>query len=329
MASEKELFVTKQYVPLGQPMVQNDHTIIYRVKCMAERNQPEGILKMYRGRNIKSLYDRLMQLDYSEWPHIYAVKYFDESTLVVEEFLQGATLAELMDTNRQRNITFNEAEAYQIMDSICDALQQLNKIQPPLVHYNLKPSNIFITNTGAAKFLDFVPGKKKQVFSFQKLLNTLGAIFHEMLTGKAPSHGKCIYEGRYEPVIRKCLEKNPAKSYSDIKELQEDIEDKKINGSDSTSTSTVKIPYHLTVPVQGFIIGFEWLLFAFFRATKDEQSAGLFFMAFLIHSIIFIVARHRFLQKQPFSFSWFRRLYPFAVLVGVLLILFLLISIML
>lgn len=326
MASEKEIFVTKQYVPIGQPMVQNDHTIIYRVKCMAEKGQPEGVLKMYRGRNIKNLYDRLMQLDYSEWPHIYAVKYFDESTLVVEEFLQGATLAERMDTNRQRNITFDEAEAYQIMDSICDALQQLNKIQPPLVHYNLKPSNIFITNTGAAKFLDFVPGKKKQSFSFQKLLNTLGAIFHEMLTGKAPTFGKCLYEGRYQEIIEKCLEKNAEKSYRDIKELQADIEDKKINGSDSSPASTVKIPYHLTVPVQGFIIGFEWLLFTFFNAIDDKQSSSLFFLAFAVHSIIFVLARHRFLQKQPFTFSWWRRLYPFGALVGVLLILFLLVN---
>ena len=212
MASEKEIFVTKQYIPTGHPMVQNDHTIIYRVKCMAEKGQPEGILKMYRGRNIKSLYDRLMQLDYSEWPHIYAVKYFDESTLVVEEFLQGATLFELMERNKKKGTTFTEEEAYQIMDAICDALLQLNKIQPPLVHYNLKPSNIFVTHTGAIKFLDFVPGKKKQSFSFQKLLNTLGAIFHEMLTGKTPSFNRCSYRGCYEPIIRKCLEKKPEKS---------------------------------------------------------------------------------------------------------------------
>ena len=34
MPSEKEKFVTKQYVPMGEPIVQNDHTIIYHVKCL-------------------------------------------------------------------------------------------------------------------------------------------------------------------------------------------------------------------------------------------------------------------------------------------------------
>ena len=55
MASEKELFVTKQYVPMGQPIVQNENTIIYKVKCLAETGSPIGILKMYRQRNIQSL----------------------------------------------------------------------------------------------------------------------------------------------------------------------------------------------------------------------------------------------------------------------------------
>ena len=51
MPSEKEKFVTKQYVPMGEPIVQNDHTIIYHVKCLCEPGKPDGILKMYRQQN--------------------------------------------------------------------------------------------------------------------------------------------------------------------------------------------------------------------------------------------------------------------------------------
>ena len=93
MASEKELFITKQYIPTGEPLVQSENKLIYRVKCMAEPGQPMGILKMYRRKNIQSFYERLKHLDYSEWPHIYAVKFYDDSTLIVEEMLNGSTLA--------------------------------------------------------------------------------------------------------------------------------------------------------------------------------------------------------------------------------------------
>ena len=41
MPSEKEKFVTKQYVPMGEPIVQNDHTIIYHVKCLCEPGKPD------------------------------------------------------------------------------------------------------------------------------------------------------------------------------------------------------------------------------------------------------------------------------------------------
>ena len=78
---------------------------------MAEPGQPMGILKMYRRKNIQSFYERLKHLDYSEWPHIYAVKFYDDSTLIVEEMLNGSTLAELLERNRARGTVFSEEEA--------------------------------------------------------------------------------------------------------------------------------------------------------------------------------------------------------------------------
>ena len=115
MPSEKEEFVTKQYIPMGEPIVQNDHTIIYHVKCLCEPGKPDGILKMYRQQNREALYKRLYQLDYSEWPHIYNVKYFDGNTLVVEKYLEGNTLEELLKQNKENNTVFSEEDAYRIM----------------------------------------------------------------------------------------------------------------------------------------------------------------------------------------------------------------------
>ncbi len=313
MASEKELFVTKQYVPVGQPISQNDHNIIYNVKCLAEPGHPDGILKMYRGKNVKSLYEQLQKLDYTEWPHIYSVRYFDGSTLVVEEKLNGHTLAELIDRNRAAGTPFTEEEAVRIMEKVCAAIDTLMNAVPPIVHYNLKQSNIFVTAGGYVKLLDFTAGYSKAKNPFSNIFNILGAIFHEMLTNKKPSK-KITYKGRYESVIRKCMEKAPEKQYTKIDEIMEDIEIAKEKAPDY-ETIKVGIPYTLTFPFQGLLLCFEWILFSFFSIKKNMATALLFAIAFVLNSIIFAVRRHAFLKKQGAFPDFFHRFGPAFLLV--------------
>ena len=43
MASEKEEFITKKYIPTGAPIVENDRTLIYKVRCMEEPGSPVGM----------------------------------------------------------------------------------------------------------------------------------------------------------------------------------------------------------------------------------------------------------------------------------------------
>ena len=317
MASEKELFVTKQYVPMGEPIVKNENTIIYKVKCFAEPGSPEGILKMYRRKNIVNLYTRLYQLDYSEWPHIFNVKFFDGNTLVVEEFLNGHTLQELLDNNRNNGIVFSEEEAYRIMERICDCIQQLIKPQPPIIHHNLKPSNIFVTSSGAIKLLDFVPGVSKRRSPFHQILNTLGSIFHQMLTGNAPKRGKSIYKGRYEAVIRKCMEKTPEKQYQNMSELKEELADAQKNGS-ATHPGITGIPYSLTFPFQGFILAVEWLLVSFFWYHKNSTTMFLFLIIFIIHSLAFIIRRHLYMKEHQINVSLARKTLPILAVIAVL-----------
>lgn len=319
MASEKELFVTKQYVPVGSPLVQNENTIIYKVKCLAEPGSPEGILKMYRQKNIQNLYTRLYQLDYSEWPHIYNVKYFDGNTLVVEQFLKGNTLAELLEQNRTRGTVFTEEEAYQIMERLCDCIQQLMQPDPPIIHHNLKPSNIFVTSAGAIKLLDFVPGISKPKNPFLNLWDTLGSIFHHMLTGKAPKNGKCTYDGRYETVIRKCMEKNPEKQYKDITELKEELEYTKTHVPEKTPRGIAGIPYALTFPFQGFLLAIEWLLISFFWFRDNQTTMCLFVVIFAIHSIVFAIQRHAYLKERKIYLGTVRKALPVLVLAIVLI----------
>lgn len=316
MASEKELFVTKHYVPVGPPISENNHALIYRVKCIREPGKPDGVLKIYRKRNIKKLYTQLQALDYSEWPHIYSVKYFDDSTLVVEEFLDGMTLAEHLDQNRSRGTTFSEEEAFQIMEQVCQYIEELMKLNPPIIHHNLKPSNIFVTTAGRIKFLDFEPDYEKKKSSFSKILNILGSLFHEMLTGKKPSNKTYTCGKRYEPIIRKCMETNPQKQYQNIQEMKSDLEYAREHEPEP-SRETVKIPYPLTIPFQGILLSFEWLLLSYFYQRDNMPTAVLFIIVFLVHCGCFAIRRRSFLCREQVSLGLARTLLPILALGGV------------
>lgn len=323
MASEKELFVTKQYVPTGAPISQNDHALIYKVKCIAEPGHPDGILKIYRKQNIKKLYTQLRLLDYSEWPHIYNVKYFDDSTLVVEEFLKGNTLAELLERNRTQKTTFSEEEAYHIMEQVSRYIGELMSLQPPIIHHNLKPSNIFVTSAGRVKFLDFAPEYRKSKTSFSSILHILGSMFHEMLTGKKPQNKKCTCGKRYEPIIRKCMENNPEKQYQNMQEMQADLKDAKNRVLEDDSREGVGIPYTLTIPFQGILLSFEWLLLVFFYEKENLPSAILFTAIFLVHGSCYAVRRCSFLRKKGVSLGVVRTLLPLLALAAVFAVLYL------
>ena len=325
MASEKELFVTKQYVPVGQPISSNDHTVVYKVKCMAEKGVPDGILKMYRKKNVKALYTRLQQLDYSEWPHIYNVKYFDESTLVVEEYLEGQTLAERMEQNRAQGIVFSEKEACDIMDKLCEAIDILLQFEPPIIHYDLRPSNIFITRSGAIRLLDFIPGTPKKPKPLHHMLEFLGGIFHEMLTGKPPKNRKCTYRGRFETIIRRCIEKSPEEQYDSIQELQEDVEHAKTHKPEN-ALDAAGIPYTLTIPFQGTILAFEWVLLSFFFAKNILPTMCLFAVIFFIHCACFAAKRHSFMKENNVSLSIARKAVPILLLAAVFIVLSLAVS---
>lgn len=324
MTSEKELFVTKQYIPVGKPISENNQTVTYRVKCVAEKGKPDGILKMYRKRNIQNLYTMLAKLDYSEYPHIYSVRYFDGNTLVVEELLDGCTLAELISQKKKSGTSLSEEEAYSIMDKLSESIARLLKNEPPIIHHDLKPENIFITRTGAVKLLNFVPdystAKKKPISS---ILHSLGAIFHEMLTGKAPVKSRCIYTGRYTPVIKKCLETNPSLRYETIDDMNTELKEAKERNVDEMSDeNAVFIPFWLTIPFQGTILSFEWSLFSLFFAKGDSSTTFLFAFVFAIHTLLFTLCRFRFLRRHQVHQGTVRTLLPIFLLLCVFFILY-------
>ena len=126
---------------------------------------------------------------------------------LIMEYVEGYTLEEYIN---KKNGLIVEEKAYPMMQEILDAFAYAH--QHGIIHRDIKPSNIFLSNDGHIKVMDFgiaqiiseagdsegrvssmgTPAymSPEQVFG-QKLdqrsdIYSLGVLFHQMLTGRAP-----------------------------------------------------------------------------------------------------------------------------------------------
>lgn len=158
-------------------------------------------------------------------------------TYVVEEYIQGKTLSEVME----KKGPFSDDEVIEIGASLCDGLKLLH--QKNIIHRDLKPSNVMLTNDGNVKLIDFDASriyKKKQTqdtcfigtvsFAPPELLNegqtnqqsdiySLGVTFKAMLPQG--------YKGKLSEIISKCTQYDVSQRYKSVEKLKAELESKR------------------------------------------------------------------------------------------------------
>lgn len=172
-------------------------------------------------------------------PKIYSLCEENGALTVIEEYISGETLQEILN---QCGL-LNEVTVAEYIIQLCDILSRLHSLN--IVHRDIKPSNIIVDRSGqitlldlnAAKYAD--PSKKEDTVllgtngfaapeqygfgssNFQTDIYAIGILINTLLTGTSPIHQ--ISAGCFTPVVKKCTQLSPADRYQSVAALKKAV----------------------------------------------------------------------------------------------------------
>lgn len=212
-----------------------------------EGTQATCILKQYKNRDLSDLCQALMNIRHPNVAIVYDYVYEGQDTYSLEEMIIGETLSEIMEEKG----TFSEKDTRNIIADVCEGLEEFHMQKPPIVHNDIKTSNIMIREDGCVKLIDFdvsrryregadknthLYGTKEYAspehFGFGQSeprsdIYSIGVTMHEMLTGKGLDNDHQIaYKGSLARIIKKCIQVDRKKRYKTVKQLKQDLEKK-------------------------------------------------------------------------------------------------------
>ena len=173
----------------------------------------------------------LFQLKHNYLPRV--TDYFDETgkgQFMVMDFVEGPSLQDLLE---RRGGPLNEDEVLLWMRQICEALEYLHTLKPPIIHRDVKPANIILTKEGYVMLVDFgiakttgpgqltIAGARgvtrgysppeqyggQGATSARSDVYSLGATLYTLLTGNVPPEGTALSSGT--ETLMPPHEKNP------------------------------------------------------------------------------------------------------------------------
>lgn len=191
------------------------------------------VLKQRDARS-KGIYEMLKEMDNPYVPAIYRLIEQEGKLLVIEEYIDGRTLADILRYDGR----LDEKIALHIMKEICECLRPFHKRN--VVHRDIKPSNIILAKNYEVKLIDFGIARvtRPSEEPDTEFLGTKGYAPPEQYGfGQTDARSDIYslgitirrmlgedYHGRLTPVLQKCAALDPEGRYSSVDELLQDVE---------------------------------------------------------------------------------------------------------
>ena len=222
-------------------------TILHLYSLVAVLSQ-KNCCKVLRLRNKKSekdlvlrsfphplpAYEKLQNIRCVNLPEIYDVLEMDDGQIVLEEYIDGITVAQVMEIDKYR-----ATGARKVLLGVCDALTVLH--DRGIIHRDVKPENVMIETSGRVVLIDFNASRTESSASKDTVimgtvgyaapeqlglsqtdartdLYAAGVLYNVMLTGQHPS--VTIAPGKAGRIVRKCTAVNPDERYQTAAELR-------------------------------------------------------------------------------------------------------------
>lgn len=205
--------------------------------CMDDKFYIKRVLKEYT----KDVYIKLKDVKHKNLPKIKEIFELKDKLYIIEEFINGYTLQEIIG----KEIKIDEKSVAKYIISLCDILETIHNLNPPIIHRDIKPANIIISNDGILKLIDFdisriykegenldttLLGTKgyasPEQFGFDQTdcrsdIYAIGVMMNVLCTGKHIKEE--LYKGKLENIIIKCSKISADERYQNVADLRNDL----------------------------------------------------------------------------------------------------------
>ena len=172
-------------------------------------------------------YEKLQSIRHINLPEIYDVLEMDDGQIVLEEYIDGLTVAQVMEIDK-----YHSSGARKVLLGLCDALTALHGCG--IVHRDVKPENVIVEKSGRVVLIDFNASRIESDASKDTVIMgtvgyaspeqlglaqtdgrtdiyATGVLYNVMLTGQHPS--VTIAPGKVGRIVRKCTAVNQNERY--------------------------------------------------------------------------------------------------------------------
>ena len=201
-----------------------------RTSLMRNKDTGELVVKKEMGKESFSVYSLLKSIKNKNLIKVLECFRDEDKTIEIEEYVNGKRLD---DYFREKKATLEQGVDVGI--ALCEGLAPMHKLN--LVHRDIQPKNIIITNEGSLKIIDFDISRKENENATHDttLLGTVGYAAPEQYGFAQTTNRSDIYSigavlkelssfSELDKIIAKCMEMDPANRYENVEQLENELE---------------------------------------------------------------------------------------------------------